>query len=74
MCYHVKFGSSVRKGVCINRKDPQIWECLDSAGWDGDVANHLKQAPPCVAQSLLITYYLLATVQVSAEWSGQKTG
>ena len=23
MCYHVKFGSSALKGVCINRREPQ---------------------------------------------------
>jgi len=65
MCYHVKFGSSVRKGVCINRKEPQIWERLDSAGWDGGVANHLKQAPPHVARSLLITVEPLILVALN---------
>jgi len=31
MCYHVKFGSSATKGVCINRKELQTWGALGSA-------------------------------------------
>ena len=28
MCYHVKFGSSASKGVCINRRESQNWGAL----------------------------------------------
>jgi len=28
MCYHVKFGSSVSKGVCINKRELQNWGAL----------------------------------------------
>ena len=28
ICYHVKFGSSATKGVCINERSPQNWRAL----------------------------------------------
>jgi len=46
MCYHVKFGSSATKVVCIDRKEPLK---LGSAGtplpWGGGLADHIKVPP-----------------------------
>ena len=28
VCYHSRFGSSVTKGACVNRWEPQNWEAL----------------------------------------------
>jgi len=50
VCYLVKFDSSATKGVRINRKEPQNWECWDPAPLGGGVADHLKTSslPLCV--------------------------
>jgi len=55
ICYHVKFGSSATKGVCINNKERQK---LGSAGtpplWGGGVADHPNTSPICVTTSNLV--------------------
>jgi len=56
MCYHVKFSSSVTKGVYINRKEPKHWGALRPHSFGRGVADYLKTSilPICVITSKVV--------------------
>jgi len=53
MCYKAKFGSSVTRGVRIER-NPKNWEHWNPAPFGWGVTDSLKQAPTYVTMSDLV--------------------